>query len=121
MKMKRVMKKYRRQGVIAKSNSPWSSAIILVRKKDGTIWCCVEYRALNEMTVKDVYRLPRTCDTPAAARYFSTLDMKTGYQQVKIAEKYREKTAFSSGRGLWQFNVIPFGLCNAPATFERVL
>lgn len=112
------------QGVIEKSNSPWSSAVVLVKKKDGTTRLCVDYRALNDVTVKDSYPLPRiddTLDALVGARWFSTLDLKSGYHQVKMADVDKEKTAFSFGQGLWQFKVLPFGLANAPASFERLM
>ena len=112
------------QGVIEKSNSPWSSAVVLVKKKDGSTRMCIDYRALNDVTVKDSYPLPRIDDTLDAllgSRWFSTLDLKSGYYQVKMAEADKEKTAFSFGRGLWQFKFLPMGLCNSAATFERLM
>ena len=111
------------QGLVEKSSSPWSSAIVLVKKKDGSTRCCVDYPALNEVMVKDSYPLPRVDDTDAlvGAQWFSTLDMKSGYHQVEMAEEDKAKTAFSFGQGLWQFKVMAFGLCNAPASFERLM
>ena len=122
--MEKAVRDLRAQGVIEKSNSPWSSAVVLVKKKDGSTRLCVDYRALNDVTVKDSYPLPRiddTLDALAGARWFSTLDLKSGYHQVEVADEDKEKTAFSFGQGLWQFRVMPFGLCNAPATFERLM
>ncbi|ROT81123.1 hypothetical protein C7M84_000114 [Penaeus vannamei] len=95
------------QGVVERSGSPWSSPIVLVTKKDGTKRFCVDYRSLNNVTAKDSYPLPRmddTLDALAGAHWFSTLDLKSGYHQ-----------------GLWQFTVMPFGLCNAPSCFERLM
>ena len=99
------------QGVVERSQSPWSSAVVLVRKKDGSTRCCVDYRALNNVTIKDSYPLPRvddTLDALAGAKWFSTLDLKSGYHQVEMAEEDKEKAAFSSGRGLWHFKVMSF-------------
>ena len=82
---------------------------------------CVDYRKLNEVTKRDSYPLPRvdtTLDAVSGSSLFSTLDLKGGYWQVKMAEKDKEKTVFTMGEGLWQFIVMPFGLANAPATFE---
>lgn len=112
------------QGLIEKSFSPWSSALVLVRKKDNSMRCCVDYRSLNSITKKDSYPIPRIDDTLDAligAKWFSTLDLKSGYHQVEVAEEDRPKTAFTSGSKLWQFRVMPFGLCNAPATFQRLM
>ncbi|UYV77965.1 K02A2.6-like [Cordylochernes scorpioides] len=105
--------------------SPWSSPVILVRKKDGTWRFCVDYRRLNKITrKKDVYPLPRiddALDRLAGSSYFYTMDLRSGYWQIEVDEKDREKTAFIIPDGLYEFQVMPFGLCNAPATFERVI
>ena len=107
--------------VISPSTSPWASPIVLARKKDGSTRFCVDYRKVNEVTRKDAYPIPRvddTLDTLAGSTWFTTLDLKSGYWQVEVAGKHREKIAFCTQEGLFEFNVMPFGLCNAPATFQ---
>ncbi len=92
-------------------------------QKDGTPRFCVDYRKLNDVTGKDAYPLPRIDDTLDALRgsqYFSTLDLYSGYWQVEMDEQDIE-TAFVTRQGLFRFTVMPFGLCNAPATFERLM
>ncbi|KAK3106230.1 hypothetical protein FSP39_015710 [Pinctada imbricata] len=113
-----------KRDVIEPSTSPWASAIVLARKKDGTTRFCVDYRKLNDSTIKDAFPLPRideTLDHLAGACWFSTLDLSSGYWQVTVEPQDRPKTAFITKRGLYQFKVMPFGLCNAPATFERLM
>jgi hypothetical protein len=110
--------------VIEESEGPWSSPVVLVRKKNGDLRFCVDYRKLNDVTKKDCFPLSRiddTLDTLAGAKWFSTLDLKSGYWQVALHPDDKEKTAFSTGQGLWQFTAMPFRLCNAPATFERLM
>ena len=111
-------------GVIVPSNSPWSSPVQMVTKKDGTIRFCIDYRKLNGLTKKNLYPLPRideTLDSLGGNNWFCTLDLQSGYWQVGMKEEDKEKTAFSSHMGLFQYNVMPFGLCNAPATFEAMM
>eukprot|EP00731_Ephydatia_muelleri_P013115 Em0007g425a len=110
--------------IIQPSSSPWASPIILVPKKDGSLRFCIDYRKLNSVTRKDAYPLPRVDDTLEAlsgSKWFSTLDLLCGYWQVEVEEKDRHKTAFCTREGLFEFKVMPFGLCNAPAVFQRLM
>ncbi|UYV84587.1 hypothetical protein LAZ67_X002728, partial [Cordylochernes scorpioides] len=110
--------------IIQPYESPWASPVVLIRKKDGSWRFCVDYRRLNKITKKDVYPLPRiddTLDCLRGARFYSSMDLQSWYWQIDVEESDREKTAFITPDGLYEFKVMPFGLCNAPATFERMI
>lgn len=111
-------------GIVRESSSPYASPIVLVKKKDGSLRMCVDYRHLNVKTRKDAFPLPRieeSLDSLSGARWFSTLDLASGYLQVPVSEHDRPKTAFCTPFGLFEFNRMPFGLCNAPSTFQRLM
>lgn len=111
--------------IIEPSNSPWSSPIVMIKKKTGCWRFCVDYRALNKVTIADSYPLPYVSsilDKLRDARYLSTLDIKSAYWQIPIAEESRPLTAFTvPSRGLFQFKRMPFGLSVAPAVFQRLI
>lgn len=112
------------RGIITPSSSPWSSPVVLVDKKDGTKRFCVDYRELNKHTIKDSFPLPRideSIDYLAGAKYFCTLDLAAGYWQVPLDDEAKQKSAFVVPGGLFEFQVMPFGLCNAPSTFQRLM
>ena len=110
---------------IKPSNYPWSSTIVLVQKKDGTWRFCIDFRKLNDVTVKDAFPLLQIADlvnTLSGHRYFSTLDLASGYWQVPVEESSQEKTAFViPGGGHCEFLRMPFGLKNAVLTFQRLM
>ena len=112
------------QEVIQPSQSPWASPIVLVKKKDGGIHFCVDYRQLNQVTKLDVFPLPRiddTLDLLSGAKYFTTLDLASGYCQVCVDQESQEKTAFITYSGLYEFKKMSFGLVNTSATFQRLM
>lgn len=121
------------QGIITPSNSPWAAPIVLVKKKqtqaqiqkqEVSYRFCVDYRKLNEVTRSDAYPLPRiddTIDALAGSQYFSTLDLASGYHQMGLSERAKDKTSFTTGQGLYRFEVLPFGLSGAPSSFERLM
>lgn len=122
--VQRLIREMLERGVVERSTSPWASPIVLVKKKDGTVRFCVDYRKVNNITHKDAYPLPRintTLNTLSGSMWFSTLDLLRGYWQVEVEETDKEKMAFCTTEGLFQFKVMPFGLCNAPATFQPLM
>ena len=112
-------------GVIWSSNSPWCNAVVLIRKKDGSLCFCIDFRKLKSLTVKDSYPLPRMCETLeslAGAAHYTTIDMNSGFWQVPMDEESKQYTAFTLGSmGLYECKSMPFGLCNAPPTFQRLM
>ena len=112
------------EGVIEPSTSEWAAPMVIVKKRDGTLHICVDYRKLNGETEIDAYPMPRIddiLDQVGQATYFTTLDLAHGYWQVPVKEEDRPKTAFTTPGGLYQFKVMPFGLSGAPASFQRLM
>ena len=112
-------------GVIWPSNSPWCNAVVLVRKKDGSLRFCIDFRKLSSLTVKDSHPLPRICETLESltgAAHFLTFDMNSGFWQVPMDEESKQYTAFTLGSmGLYKCESMPFGLCNAMPTLQRLM
>uniref|UniRef100_A0A669BQ97 Gypsy retrotransposon integrase-like protein 1 n=1 Tax=Oreochromis niloticus TaxID=8128 RepID=A0A669BQ97_ORENI len=110
-------------GIITESRSPYASPIVVVRKKNGAIRICIDYRTLNNRTTPDQYTMPRiddALDSLSGSRWFSVLDLRSGYYQIEMAED-KEKTAFICPLGFYQFERMPQGITGAPATFQRLI
>ena len=121
---RKMVKELVEAGAVRPSNSPWAASVVLVPKKDGTTRFCVDYRRLNAVTIKDVYPLPRideTLDKLGGNRYFTAMDLTAGFWQVELSEDAALKTAFVTPDGLYQWDVMPMGLANSPATFQRLM
>jgi len=118
------VERMRSVGVIEPSTEEWASPVVMVPRPDGSVRFCIDYRKLNLMTVKDPYPIPRMdecIDSLGDARVFSTLDCNASYRQIPVAEEDKHLTAFTCHSGAWQCVRLPFGLCNAPATFKRAM
>ena len=112
-------------GAIRPSQSAWCNAVVLVRKKDGSLCFCIDFRHLNACTKKDSYSLPRiqeVLDSLVGTGHFSCLDLKSGFWQIRMDEASKQHTTFTMGNlGFFECDRMPFGLCNAPATFQQLM
>jgi len=116
--------KMQEHGIVEPAASPWASNIVLVQKKDGSLCFCVDYRRLNSVTYKDSYPLPlidNCLNALSGWSWYSTLDLRSGYYNIPIAEEDRDKSAFVTRRGCFRFMVMPFGLTCAPTVFQRLM
>ncbi|GBG70315.1 hypothetical protein CBR_g6442 [Chara braunii] len=122
--LKHQLEELLRLGFIKPCNSPWGAPVLFARKADGTLRLCIDYRSLNRYTVKNSYLMPRSdelFDRLAGNRFFTKIDLRSGYHQIRVAAADQPKTAFRSRFGHSEFTVMPFGLTNAPATFQRAM
>jgi hypothetical protein len=124
VELKKQIDELSKKGYIRPSTSPWAAPVLFVEKKDGTKRMCIDYRALNEVTIKNKYPLPRIedlFDQFRGASVFSKIDLRSGYHQLRIRPSDIPKTAFITKYGLYEFTVMSFGLTNAPAFFMNLM
>ena len=122
--IKKQIVQFIQMGFVLLSKSLWASPVLFVSNKEGILGFCLDYRALNRFPIKNSYPLPRMdtlMDRIAWSQYFSTIDLRSGYPQIRISEKDIPKTAFSTRYGHYEYTVVPFGLTNAPAAFMGVM
>jgi hypothetical protein len=113
-----------KMNIIEASDSDWATPIVLVRKPDGSERFCVDYRKLNAVNVKDSYPIPHVeskLNKLHGCNFFTSPDCISGYWQIRLSERAKKLVAYTTTKGLYAFNIIPFGLCNANATFQRVI
>jgi hypothetical protein len=124
IELKKQIEELLEKGFIRPSLSPWGAPVLFVNKKDGSRRMCVDYRSLNEVTIKNKYPLPRIedlFDQIRGAKIFSKIDLRSGYHQLKIRTEDIPKIAFTTRYGLYEFLVMSFGLTNAPAYFMNLM
>ena len=124
IELKEQLKQLLEQGFIRPSVSPWSAPVLFVKKKDGTLWMCIDYRGLNQCTIKNKYPIPwidELLDPLHDSSIYTNIDLKFGYYQIQIKKEAIPKIGFNTRYGHYEFTIIPFGLTNAPTTFNCLM